>query len=769
MSKNFPIMLLKGLILLPNQEVKLEINNNLSKEISLIATKKYNREILVITPKNQIEENPDIDDLPSVGVIGKIKSRIELPNGNIRITIKGITRVKIIEFKNNLENKEILTGDIVKIDLPEFDEVEEKALIKKLNELVSTYISSSSHISNSLLNNLKTIDNLNVLTDTICSFMPLTFSKKLEYIEEINAIYRAKNLLKDIKIELEVLKLDEKIESELERSLDDSQKEFILKERIKIIEEELGLKDTNSTNEYLDKLNTLKIPKSTHNKVNGEIKKLSYTSDISPENAMIRNYLDWILNLPWNKSNFENNNLEDIKSKLDNEHYGLDEIKTRILEYVALKSNNSELKSPIICLVGPPGIGKTSIAKSIANALNRKFAKISVAGLNDSSELTGHRRTYMGSNPGKIIQSLKKCQSNNPVFLIDEIDKIVINGKDDPTGALLDILDRDTNNEYIDNYIEEAFDLSKIFFILTANSLDNIPVPLKDRLEIISLSSYTEFEKIDIAKKYLIPRILKENKIDSKIISITDEMLSYLISAYTEEAGVRELYRSLEKIIRKLVVLGKVNDRTKISKIRLKEYLGIPKYLKLENKKHELIGRVNALAITNAGGIISPVEACLFEGKGEFKITGMLGKVMEESTKVSLSYIKSHQKELGIKDFFFNLKDFHIHFLEGSTKKDGPSAGISITTSLLSLILNKKVSNNLAFTGEISLNGDILKVGGIKEKIIGAYNNNINTIYIPHENEYDLEEIPEYIKENINIKLVKNYQEIYEELFISEK
>ena len=464
---------------------------------------------------------------------------------------------------------------------------------------------------------------------------------------------------------------------------------------------------------------------------------------------MIKNYLDWVLNLPWNKSNFENNNIEDIKEKLDKNHYGLQEVKDRILEYVALKNNNNDIKSPIICLVGPPGVGKTSIAKSIASSLNRKFYKISVGGLNDSSELIGHRRTYMGSIPGKIIQGLRKCESKNPVFLIDEIDKMTVNHKDDPTGVLLDILDREQNSEFIDNYIEEPFDLSKVFFILTANNTDNIPSALKDRLEIIEISSYTDIEKIDIANRYLIPKILEENKIDNKIITMSDDMLGFLIEAYTKEAGVRELYRALEKIIRKLVVLGRINDRTKISKVRLKDYLGIPKYLKLENKKHEYPGKVNGLGITSFGGIIMPIETCIFEGKGNFTITGMLGKTMEESTKVALSYIKA----------------MHIHFLEGALKKDGPSAGLAIITSILSLITNKKISNNIAFTGEISLNGDILKVGGIKEKIIGAYKNNIKTIYIPLSNELDLEEIPEEIKENIEIKLIKNFFEIYEELF----
>lgn len=765
MQQIFPVMLLKGLILLPNQEVKLELNNDLSKEITSLATKNFNRQVLVITPKNQMEEKPEVGDLPEVGVIGKIKSRIELPNGNVRLTIKGITRVKILDFCNAENNKEILEASVTKIDLPELDEVEKKATIKKLIDLTKEYVESSKHVSNSIINHIKTLDDLNNLTDTICSFIPLTFHKKIEYVEEINALYRAKNLLKDIKIEIEVLKLDQKIDLELQNSLEESQKEFILKEKARIIEKELGKDHDESNNNYLERLGKLNLSKSTKDKILGEIKKLNYTSEISPENAMIRNYLDWILALPWDKETFQNYNIEDIRKKLDEKHYGLEEIKSRILEYVALKNNNPNLKSPIICLVGPPGVGKTSIAKNIAYALNRKFYKISVGGLNDSSELIGHRRTYMGSNPGKIIQGLKKCDAKNPVFLIDEIDKMTVNYKDDPTSVLLDILDREQNTEFIDNYIEEPFDLSGVFFILTANNIELIPPALKDRLEIITLSSYTNYEKIDIAKKYLIPRILEENKIDTKIISITDEMLGYLIDAYTEEAGVRELYRTLEKIFRKLIVLGKVNDRTKISKVRLKEYLGIPKYMTLENKKHEFIGRVNALGVTGSGGVIMPVETCIFEGKGNFTITGMLGKTMEESTNVALSFIKSHIKYFQSEDFFFSIKDIHIHFLEGAMKKDGPSAGLAITTSLLSLIKNKKISNELAFTGEISLNGDILKVGGIKEKLIGAYNNNIKTVYIPASNELDLESIPKEVKEHLQIILVKNFLDIYEELF----
>ena len=765
MEQLLPVMLLKGLILLPNQEVKIELSNDLSKEIIKLSAKEFNRHVLVITPHNQIEESPEVNDLPEVGVIGKIKSKIELPSGNIRITLKGMERVKILHFQNDSHNDEVLEATFTSIVLPKFDPVEEKAIVRKLKEIVEEYVASSSHVSNSIMNNIKVIDDLSMLTDTICSFIPLAFHKKLEYVEEINPMYRARNLLKDIKVELEVLRLDEKIEKELEHSLEESQKEFILREKVKILEQELGESKNEVADLYLENLEKLNLSKSTHQKLLQEIKKLEYTSDLSPENAMIRNYLEWVLHLPWQSETFENNNLDDIRKKLDENHYGLEEIKSRILEYVALKNHNPEIKSPIICLVGPPGVGKTSIARQIAYALNRKFYKISVGGLNDSSELTGHRRTYMGSNPGKIIQGLRKCGSKNPVFLIDEIDKLTVNGKDDPASVLLDILDKEQNTEFIDNYIEEAFDLSHVFFILTANDVENIPLALRDRLEIIYLSSYTNEEKLDIAKKYLIPRILEENKINNKIISISDEMLLYFISAYTKEAGVRDLSRHLEKLVRKLVLLGKISERTKISKVRLKEYLGIPKYEINDYKRSEFAGRVNALGVSGGAGMVIPVEASVYEGKGDFIVTGMLGKVMEESTKIALSYLKANQKNFGLQDFYFNIKDVHLHFLEGAKRKDGPSAGVAITTSLLSLILNKKVSNKLAFTGEISLNGEILKVGGIKEKVIGAYNYGIDVVYLPASNELDLEEIPKEIKEKMNIILVNNYQEIYENLF----
>ncbi len=763
-EQNLLVILLKGLILLPNQEVKIDLNNEISKEIVRLSIKDFNRYVLVITPHNQVEESPEVTDLPEVGVVGKIKSKIELPNGNIRITLKGQERVKIVSFKNSQDNSDILEASISHIKIPKFDQVEQKAVIKKLNDLVREYIASSNHVSNTILNNIKVMDDLSLLTDTISSFIPMSFAKKLNYVEEINAMYRAKSLLKDIKVEIEVLKLDQKIEKELEHSLEESQKEFILKEKVKILEQELGETKENFQN-YFDDLEKLALSKSTHDKIYHEIKKLEYTSDLSPENAMIRNYLEWILHLPWNKFTFQNNNLEDIKKRLDEHHYGLVSVKERILEYVALQNHSREINSPIICLVGPPGVGKTSIARQIALALNRKFYKISVGGLNDSSELIGHRRTYMGSNPGKIIQGLKKCNSKNPVFLIDEIDKLTVQAKDDPSSVLLDILDREQNKEFVDNYIEEPFDLSQVLFVLTANNVENIPIALRDRLEIISLSSYTTYEKLELAKKYLIPRILEENKINSKIISISDEMLTYLIQAYTNEAGVRDLYRNLEHLIRKLVMLGKTNERTKISKIRLKEYLGIPKYEDTQLNKISSVGRVMGLGITLNGGALIPIEACLYDGKGEFIITGMLGKVMEESTRVALSYIKSRQKEFNLKEFYFNIKDIHIHFLEAAIKKDGPSAGVAITTSILSIILNKKIVNDIAFTGEISLTGEILRVGGIKEKVIGAYNKHMKKIYLPLANELDLEEIPTQIKNELDIHLVKNYQEIYDELF----
>ncbi len=766
MKNILPIMLLKNLLLLPNQEVKLELNNDLSKKIIDLAIENYRSELVVLTPKDQIEEYPDLEDLPDISVITKIKSRIELPNGNYRITLRGLFRAYLKSFKNNKEEAAILECVYQKMEIPEFDSVEALAIRRKLISFLEKYVKNAEGVSNSILNLVKNTEDLNKLTDLIAVFLPISFLRKLEYMEEINPIVRGTHLLEDLKYELEVIKLDQKLDDKLREGLEENQKEFILKEKLREIKEELGEENVKEQEIalYYEKLNSLRIDSSeTIFKLSNEIKKLEFTSDANPEIANIRNYLDWILDLPWGISSIDERNLTTIKKKLEKNHFGMKEAKEKIIEYIAAKRRNPEVDSPIICLVGPPGVGKTTFAKSVAESLNKEFYKISVGGLNDSAILNGHKRTYLGASPGKIIEGLKRTKINNPLILIDEVDKMVKDYKGDPASVLLDILDKSQNKEFIDNYLEEPFDLSNILFILTANYLTNIPYELYDRLEVIELSSYTLLEKLEIAKKYLLPKIYLDHDLNSKDIKFTDTVLKEIIIGYTEEAGVRELERILTTILRKLIVLDKI-EKIKVDTTMLRALLGPQKYQNEVFIEREVPGIVNGLAINATGGIVMPIEAISYKGVGNIKITGMLKQVMNESVNVSLSHVISKKEEYKI-NFDFKKIDLHIHVLDGATKKDGPSAGVALTTAIISLVLSKTVSNKIAMTGEITLNGFVKKVGGVKEKLIGAYNGGIKKIFIPKENHNDLLDVPTEVLQKLEIIEVIHYQEIYEELF----
>ena len=766
MNNYLPVMILKDLIILPNQEIKVETRKD--DILVTVSNKHHNGNLLLVCPRDTLEEEPSINDLPNIGVVGSIKNTIDLPNGNVRLTVIGTTRVKIDEYRRLEDNKNIIMAITSGLTNIKNDIVSETALKRKLIKTLTNYINISHTISNSVLSQIAQINDLSKLTDIVANFIPLSFEKKVNYMNEFDPIKRATNLIYDISVEIEVCELDYKIEDTLREEMESNQREYILREKLKYIKKELGEdKDSKKVqDDYFTMLDDLVMSTPTKNKIALEIKKLDYLPEGHPERAIVQNYLDAILSLPWNKMGVEELDLEKVKKALTKSHYGLQDVKNRILEYVALKRRNPNIKSPILCLVGAPGVGKTSISIAIAKALNREFYKLSVGGLNDVTELMGSRRTYLGSNMGKIMQAIKKCQVKNPVILIDEIDKMVKNYNGDPASALLEIIDPEQNYLFTDNYLEEPFDISNVMFIASANDIENIPPALFDRLEIIELSSYTLEEKIDIAKKYLLPSIFKNYLVSGRDVKIGDDVIKEIIVSYTNEAGLRNLKRCLEQIMRKLIL--EYDDETLKLNITIEmvtKYLGAKKFEETKPLDINKAGIINALAYTPLGGVVMEIEACLFDGKGEIITTGSLGNVITESIEVAISYIRSNKDYFKVNDYYFDNRNIHIHFLEGATPKDGPSAGVSITTSLLSLLLNKPISKEIAMTGEIGLNGEVLEVGGIKEKIIGAYNNGIKTIFIPKSNTKNLEEIPKDILNKLTIYGVSNYEEIFTKIF----
>ena len=695
---NIPVILLKNLVILPNQEIKLELNNVISGKAINDASSNFKSEILVVAPMDLLEEEPSVDDLPKVGVIAKIKNKID-NDGVIEIKLRGLKRVAVNKYYQE-KNNEVLYSEVMYIDLPALVEDEENAILKKLVDTLKKYINISKGISNDILNFVSNNKDLNKITDAITSFLPFNIGKKLEYMQEINPIKRAKALIKDMNEEIKGIEIDNELEEKIDESLQNDQRKFILKEKMKVLKQELGEDSWKKEEviEYRKVLDKLKIDKKIKDHFSHEIDKYEIMSDDALEVSVMHNYLDWVLHLPWNKTRKENANFDEVYKELNKSHFGMNEIKTRISEYVAIKNLNRNIQSPIICLVGPPGVGKTTIAMSIAKALNRDFYKISVGGLNDSTELVGSRRTYLASAPGKIIQGLNKCGSNNPLILIDEVDKMVKDYKGDPASTLLEILDPNQNKIFTDNYIEEPFDLSGVLFILTANNVSDIPKPILDRVELIELHSYTVFEKKDIAKNYMLPNILLDNMVYDNKLKFSDELLYFLINNYTDEAGVRDLERILSSLARKITI----NNVKILNEERVVKLLGNTKYtsnLVMEEEN----GVVNTLAVSNSGGTLSKIEVVTCKGNDKLTITGNAGNILKESISVVLTMLKLKYK------YSFHNEDIHVHFLDASSKKDGPSAGIALSVALCSLKENKKVPSDVAFTGEVSLNGSILK------------------------------------------------------------
>lgn len=759
-----PVLVLSDTVLLPSNEIRADFDSEIEKRLFSLSEGYYSSSLLIV--HSDLNDNKiDINNLPQVGIVGLIKLRLDMPNGKTKIVIMGEKRVKILNYKQSDQVLEAEIDDIEDVINSDDNLAYGRILYKKIDNYIE-----ASDFREDFINDINKIDNLSDLTDFIVANMPLSLLRKREYINETSAIKRCEMIIQDINKELEIAKLEKKIDDKLSYEIEKSQKEYVLREKIRVIKEELGDVNDKDTEiqDLRNKIDKLKCNKKVKERLYLELNRYEAMTPNAPEVGMIRNYIDWLLDLPWDKYTKDNNDLKKVKEVLDSSHFGLEQVKQRIVEYLAVKKNTNNLKSPIICLVGPPGVGKTTLAKSIADSLNRKCTKISVGGINDEAEIVGHRRTYIGAAPGLIIQGMKKAGSSNPVFIIDEIDKMTKDIKGDPASSLLEILDPEQNKNFSDHYIEEEFDLSQVMFITTANYYDQIPTELRDRLEIIELSSYTEYEKLDIAKNYLIPRELKEHGLTDMEVSFSDEVILTMIRSYTKEAGVRELSRNLATVLRKIVkdkMLGEGKDYYNITDYNIEKYLGKKKYQWTDVDIIEHIGVVNGLAYTPYGGDTLPIEAVYFPGKGNIIMTGSLGDVMKESANLALDYIKANYDKFGIDYSIFETKDIHIHVPEGAIPKDGPSAGVTLTTTLISLLTNTSIHTNVAMTGEMTLRGKVLAIGGLKEKVIGAHRNGIRTIFIPSSNEKDLDEIPIDIKREIKFILVDRYMDIYKVLF----
>ena len=762
--KKLLVLVVNDMVIFPNNEVRIEYDNTYDKQMVDIVDLIDDNLMIIVNPID--EKDISITSFPKYGVLGRLKLKMNVPNGKTRIVIEGLDRVEISSI---VEDGYHYRANYKEIE--EFNETEEdKNYFNIVVKSLENYVTKVPYMSNAIMSQLNGVDTLNDLCDLVVSFLPIKYEDKKKYVTTINPIERAKYLIKDMNKDLKFIELEQKIENEVERELDKTQKEYFLREKIKLMQKEIG--DTNNkdtdTERLAKKVAKLKCNSKVKEKIKRELDRFESLNSNSPELGIVREYLDWMINLPWDNYTKDTDNLTKVKSILDSSHYALDDVKDRVLEYLAVKQNTNNLRSPILCLVGPPGVGKTSLALSIAKSLNRKSAKISVGGINDEAEIVGHRRTYIGANPGRIIQGIRKAGTTNPVFIIDEIDKMTKDIKGDPASSLLEVLDPEQNSKFSDHYIEEEFDLSKVMFIATANYVEQIPYELRDRLEIINISSYTEYEKLDIAKKHLIPKQLEEHGLTPLQVQVSDDAIMTLIRNYTKEAGVRELERMIATLFRKIVKKLLLNNDFifyDVDSDILEEFLGKKKYFYMENDKEDEIGVVNGMAYTVFGGDILPIEATLFKGKGKLILTGSLGDVMQESCHIALDYVKANAKSFKIDSKIIEESDIHIHVPEGAVNKDGPSAGVTITTTLISLLKKKCVKKEIAMTGEITLRGRVLGIGGLKEKVIGAHRANIKRVFIPKENEKDLDEIPEEIRNDMKFYMVNNYKDIYKRIF----
>ena len=763
-----PVLPLRDIVVFPHMIVPLFVGRDKSVK-ALEEIVDDDKQILLAAQKNAGEDEPNIDDIYTVGTIGTVLQLLKLPDGTVKVLVEGSQRARIIRYTDNQEFFQAEAELIVEDDS---DDKDLEALGRSVIGQFEHYIKLNKKIPNEVLVSLNQIEDPSKLSDTIASHLALKISEKQELLELLSPRARLEKAFSCMESEIGVLQVEKRIRNRVKRQMEKTQKEYYLNEQMKAIQKELGEAEDggDEIGELEAKIKSTKLTKEAKDKANQELKKLKSMSPMSAEATVVRNYLDWLLNIPWGKRSRVKKDIKEAEKILNRDHYGLDKVKERILEYLAVQTRVRKVKGPILCLVGPPGVGKTSLGKSIATATGRNFVRMSLGGVRDEAEIRGHRRTYIGSMPGKIVQGMKKAKTSNPLFLLDEIDKLGADWRGDPTSALLEVLDPEQNNTFADHYLEVDYDLSDVMFVTTANTL-RMPQPLLDRMEVIRLAGYTEDEKIQIARRHLIEKQLELHGLTPTEWSISDDALRALVRLYTREAGVRNLEREIANLARKSVkeLATKSNRKSvRITTRSLEKFAGVPRYRFGEIETEDLVGVTTGLAWTEVGGELLSIEALLMPGKGNISHTGKLGDVMQESVQAARSYVRSRLAIFGVSPTFFDKRDIHVHVPEGATPKDGPSAGVAMCTSIVSTLTSIPVRKDIAMTGEVTLRGRVLPIGGLKEKLLVAHRGGIDTVLIPKENEKDLVEIPDNVKKGLKIIPVGTVDEVLSEALVRE-
>ncbi|WP_336287820.1 MULTISPECIES: endopeptidase La [unclassified Bartonella] len=755
----YAVLPLRDIVVFPHMIVPLFVG----REKSICALEKAmasDKQILLVTQKNASDDDPKSEDIYDIGTFADVLQLLKLPDGTVKVLVEGTARAKISQFT---ENKDYHQAFASVTEEPKEDAVEIQALSRSVISYFENYVKLNKKVSPEVVNAVGQIDDPSKLADTIASHLVIKLSEKQEILALLPIRDRLERILSFMEGEISVLQVEKRIRSHVKRQMEKNQREYYLNEQMKAIQKELGAGDDSrdELSELEERITKTKFSKEAHEKAVAELKKLRNMSPMSAEATVVRNYLDWLLAIPWGKKSKIKNDLNFAEKVMDNEHFGLEKVKERIVEYLAVQSRASKIKGPIICLLGPPGVGKTSLARSIAKATGREYVRISLGGVRDEAEIRGHRRTYIGSMPGKIIQSMKKAKKSNPLFLLDEIDKIGQDFRGDPSSALLEVLDPEQNGTFIDHYLEVEYDLSDVMFVATANTLD-IPGPLLDRMEIIRIAGYTECEKMEIVRRHLLPKALKDHCLSKREFSVSDDAIRSVIQFYTREAGVRNLERELMKMARKSVTkIFKTHQKSvKITEDNIGDFLGVKRYRYGQVEGENQIGIVTGLAWTEVGGELLTIEGVMMSGKGKMTVTGNLRDIMKESISAAASYVRFRAVDFGIEPPLFDKRDIHVHVPEGATPKDGPSAGIAMVTAIVSVLTGIAVHRDIAMTGEITLRGRVLPIGGLKEKLLAALRGGIKKVLIPEENVKDLIDIPDVVKNNMEIIPVNHVSEV---------